>query len=95
MPRPSLHRDLPHVNFQVVPARGSPNGTGSEAVYEDDGSTTAYLTSGAYAWTTGAYVFSPDGLSATFTVSTEGSYPELPAIRSYQVRELLVYHGGD
>ncbi len=55
---------------------------------QDDGTTTAYLTDNVYAWTTGAYSLSPDGTSATFTVSTNGTFPELPASRAYQLRFL-------
>jgi hypothetical protein len=55
---------------------------------QDDGTTTAYLTDNVYAWTTGAYTLSTDGTSATFTVTTNGSFPELPASRAYQLRFL-------
>ena len=65
---------------QVVPGAAS----GSTPVYEDDGQTTAYLTSAASAWTTGAYTMT--GNTATFTVSTNGTFPELPSARAYQVQ---------
>ena len=66
---------------QIVPGAAS----GSTAVYEDDGSTTAYLTAGASAWTTATYSYA-GSTQATVTVSTNGSYPELPASRAYQAR---------
>ena len=67
--------------LQIVPGAAS----GSTSVYEDDGSTTAYLTAGASAWTTATYSYA-GSTQATVTVSTNGSYPELPASRAYQAR---------
>jgi alpha-glucosidase (family GH31 glycosyl hydrolase) len=73
-------RQYTHLGFRVVPGGAS----GSTTVYEDDGATTAYLTSNAYAWTTGSYVAS--GNTLTFTISTNGtSYPAFPASRAYQL----------
>ena len=77
---------------QVIPGATS----GSTPVYEDDGQTTAYLTNGASAWTTGAYTMSAN--TATFTISTNGTFPELPSARAYQVlhhaRRLRTLHCG-
>ena len=71
------------LGFKIAPG-GS--GAGSAAVYEDDGVTTAYLTDGAFAWTTAAYATA--GATTTVTISTNGTYPSLPATRAYQIRVL-------
>ncbi len=55
--------------MQIVPGATS----GTTSVYEDDGTTTAYLTDNAFAWTTASYTSSPTTLSVT--ISTTGSYP--------------------
>jgi len=70
------------LGFKIVPGAAS----GSTTVYEDDGVTTAYLTADAYAWTTAAYITA--GATTTVTISTNGSYPGLPAMRAYQIRVL-------
>ena len=70
------------LGFKVVPGGTS----GSVSVYEDDGATTAYLTDEAFAWTTASYTTS--GNTMTVTISTSGTYPELPTSRAYQVRVL-------
>ena len=74
-----------YLGFKIAPG-GS--GAGSTAVYEDDGVTTAYLTANAYAWTTAAYA--TVGATTTVTISTNGTFPELPATRAYQLRLLNV-----
>lgn len=76
--------------IQVVPnfSFGSASTfTGASSVYEDDGSTTAYLTDNAYAWTTGSYELT--GNKAVFSIKTNGSYDELPSNRAYQVMRNL------
>ena len=70
------------LGFSITP--GTLAGTGS--VYEDDGTTTAYLTDNAFARTTCAYTIAADGSTATFTISTSGTYVGLPATRAYQLR---------
>lgn len=70
------------LGFKIVP--GGNNGTVS--VYEDDGSTTAYLTRNAYAWTSATY--SRTATSLTVQIATTGLYPELPAARAYQIQLL-------
>jgi len=70
------------LGFKIVPGGTS----GSTQVYEDDGATTAYLTSNASAWTTASYTSS--GNTLTVTIATQGGYPELPATRAYQIRVL-------
>jgi len=70
------------LGFKIVPGGSS----GNVSVYEDDGATTAYLTSNAFAWTTATYTST--GSSLTVTISTAGSYPQLPATRAYQIRVL-------
>jgi hypothetical protein len=70
------------LGFRVVPGGTS----GSTPVYEDDGRTTAYLTDNAYAWTTGAYTSTATGM--TFTITTNGTFPEFLASRSYQLKVL-------
>ena len=72
------------LGFKIVPGAAS----GSVSVYEDDGVTTAYLTapSASLAWTTAAYTTA--GATTTITISTVGSFPELPATRAYQLRLL-------
>ncbi len=73
-----------YLGFKIAPG-GS--GAGSTAVYEDDGVTTAYLAGGATsAWTTCAY--STAGSTVTVTISTNGTFPQLPAQRAYQLRLL-------
>ena len=59
----------PDVCTQIIPGGAS----GSTSVYEDDGRTTAYLTSNAFAWTTATYTTS--GSSLTVTIVTTGTYP--------------------
>jgi alpha-glucosidase len=71
------------LGFKIAPG-GS--GSGSTTVYEDDGVTTSYLTANASAWTTAAYTRSAG--SVTVSISTSGSFPELPSSRSYQLRLL-------
>mmetsp|Transcript_38622 Transcript_38622/g.76005 ORF Transcript_38622/g.76005 Transcript_38622/m.76005 type:complete len:1047 (+) Transcript_38622:22-3162(+) len=62
------------------------SGSGSTEVYEDDGTTTAYLTDKAYATTTAKYATS--GNTMTVSISTSGTFPELPQTRSYQLHLL-------
>jgi len=73
-------RQYTFLGFKIVPGGAA----GSVAVYEDDGATTGYLTDNAYAWTTASY--NTSGLTTTVTIATNGSYAELPATRSYQIR---------
>jgi len=75
-------RQYTFLGFKIVPGASE----GSVSVYEDDGASTAYLTQDAYAWTTATYAY--NGSSLTVTISTSGSYPQLPAVRSYQLRLL-------
>jgi hypothetical protein len=70
------------LGFKIVPGASA----GAGAVYEDDGVTTAYLTAGAYAWTTASYATAAG--ATTVTISTNGSYAQLPASRAYQLRLL-------
>ena len=70
------------LGFTVVPGANN----GSVTVYEDDGTTTGYLTAGASAWTTATY--STAGTTTTVTIATAGTYPTLPATRTYQIRLL-------
>ena len=73
-----------YLGFKVVPG-GS--GSGSAQVYEDDGVSTAYLAGGATsAWTTCTYATA--GSVLTVTIATNGTFPELPAQRAYQLRLL-------
>ena len=58
------------LGFKIVPG-GSAN-TGAVAVYEDDGTTTAYLTDNAYVYTTAAYAFAADGSSVSVTITSTG-----------------------
>eukprot|EP01087_Luapelamoeba_hula_P016795 TRINITY_DN519_c1_g1_i1.p1 TRINITY_DN519_c1_g1~~TRINITY_DN519_c1_g1_i1.p1 ORF type:complete len:943 (-),score=155.61 TRINITY_DN519_c1_g1_i1:23-2851(-) len=56
-------------------------------VYEDDGHTTAYITSDAYKWTNATYARSADGSSISVTISSEGKgFPEFPKSRAYRIR---------
>ena len=61
-------------------------GSGSGAAYEDDGSTTAYL-SNASAVTTLTWECVGDG-ALVVNISTVGAFPELPPARAYQLRLL-------
>ena len=72
------------LGFKIVPGASS----GTVSVYEDDGVTTAYLTSPAtsIAWTTASYSVSASTI--TVTISTAGAFPELPATRAYQLKLL-------
>ena len=70
------------LGFKIVPGASA----GSGAVYEDDGVTTAYLTQGAYAWTTASYATAAG--ATTVTITTNGSFTQLPASRAYQLRVL-------
>jgi hypothetical protein len=70
------------LGFKIVPGASS----GSTNVYEDDGATTGYLTDNLFAWTTASY--NNSGLTTTVTISTTGTFPELPATRAYQIRVL-------
>lgn len=54
---------------------------GSAAVYEDDGSTTAYAQRVDFAWTIANYTRSGDRLS--FELGTSGTYLGLPQLRDY------------
>ena len=62
-------------------------GTGkqSTAVYEDDGSTTAYLDRSSFVWTTCNVTATPGG-STSVTIASAGGYATFPATRSYQIR---------
>lgn len=71
-----------YLGFAVVPGANQ----GSAQVYEDDGATTAYLTSSAYVFTTAAYTAAADGSSMSITISSTGAYPEFPAARNYQIK---------
>lgn len=75
-------RQYTFLGFKVVPGGTS----GSVNVYEDDGATTAYLTDNAYAWTTASYT--TGGSNMTMTISTNGTFPQLPTTRAYQLRIL-------
>lgn len=70
------------LGFKVVPGATS----GSTAVYEDDGASTAYLSNNAYVWTSANYSYS--GNTMTFTISSSGSFPQFPTSRGYQIRLL-------
>lgn len=70
------------LGFKVVPGGTS----GSVQVYEDDGVSTAYLTNNAYAKTSASYTSTASSLA--FTISTNGSYPELPNSRAYRIQLL-------
>lgn len=72
------------LGFKIVP--GASNGSGT--AYEDDGSTTAYLSTAAYAATSLNYTIEPTSGVVSITISTVGSYPELPPVRAYQIRLL-------
>jgi hypothetical protein len=73
-------RQYTFLGFKIVPGEKQ----GSVAAYEDDGTTTAYLTKNAFARTTCQYNMPADG-SYNITISTAGTYPELPSRRAYQV----------
>jgi hypothetical protein len=70
------------LGFKIVPGQSS----GKTLVYEDDGSTTQYLTRLAFAWTGANYTL--NGNSLTVTIATTGSFLQLPASRAYQIRLL-------
>jgi len=65
------------LRFSVYPGTNS----GKTDVYEDDGATTAYL-QGRLAWTSVSYI-RPSANTISVTASTTGTYPELPAQRSF------------
>lgn len=67
------------LEFNVYP--GASNGT--TQVYEDDGSTTAYLES-AYVFTTASYTIN-DGVFE-FGIQSAGNYSAFPLARSYVIR---------
>ena len=50
------------------------------------GVSSAYVPAGAAAWTTAAYTTA--GAVTTVTISTNGTFPQLPATRAYQIRVL-------
>jgi hypothetical protein len=79
-------RQYSFLGWRIVP--GSSAGAGS--VYEDDGSTTAYLTEQAHATSTLTYTLAPDASTMTITLSppSGAGYPLLPQLRSYQLHLL-------
>eukprot|EP00823_Brevimastigomonas_motovehiculus_P005518 TRINITY_DN4082_c0_g1_i1.p1 TRINITY_DN4082_c0_g1~~TRINITY_DN4082_c0_g1_i1.p1 ORF type:complete len:921 (+),score=210.99 TRINITY_DN4082_c0_g1_i1:343-2763(+) len=60
----------------------------STRVYEDDGLTLDYIDKNAFAYTTLSYVRDPALQSMSIQLQTQGSYPSLPAQRTYTVRIL-------
>jgi alpha-glucosidase len=68
------------LGFKIIPGAS----IGSTLVYEDDGATTAYLTSDEYVQTT--FTYTRSGPQIVITISSVGSYPAFPATRAYQVR---------
>ena len=78
------------LGFRLVP--GGPQNT-STAVYEDDGSTTAYLNGNAHVWTTcNSTVTSDGGMVVTIVSTASGNsssavpYEAFPDTRAYQIR---------
>ena len=73
------------LGFRILPGSGS---TASTAVYEDDGSTTAYLTKGAFVWTH-CNVSKASGTTTVDLLSVPASdtpYATFPKTRAYQFR---------
>jgi alpha-glucosidase (family GH31 glycosyl hydrolase) len=88
-------RDYTHLVFEVYP--GGPS-SGQTTVYEDDGETLNYDTQSQWASTTCSFSRSqasggPTGVQRTTTVSisTNGTYPLLPASRTYTVKLIMSY----
>jgi len=75
-------RQYTALGFKIVPGGSS----GRVKVYEDDGTTTNYLTKNEYAYTTCEYSTMGDTLS--INVSSDSSFPEMPSTRVYQFRLL-------
>jgi len=76
-----------YLGFSITPGGGL---TGSGSVYEDDGTTTAYLTDNAYVTTTAAYAYAADSSTLTVTITSvaaNGSpYNGFPSTRAVQIR---------
>lgn len=72
--------------FTVYPGATS----GSVSIYEDDGKSMAYLqNSNAYAWLSASYTrqnISGSLVQLQFSTKLQGSFPQLPAQRTYQLR---------
>jgi len=82
-------RNYTHLVFDVYPGDEA---SGTADVYEDDGESLDYVT-GSFAVTTARYTRSGSASASTTTVavSTNGSYPGLPASRAYSVRLVMSY----
>ena len=87
----TARRNFEHLVFTAHLDAGSSTAGSSTHVYEDDGRSTAYLSAAplsSHAWTTASYKWDDRGTqrsSLRFSVTTHGSYPELPAERTYTV----------
>lgn len=77
------------LGFRIIP--GANSTTSTTAVYEDDGSSTAYLTSDAFVWThcnvsTDATTKSTSVSIVSLPAGGKTGYAKFPRVRSYQLR---------
>jgi len=75
-------RQYTFLGFKIIPGLNQ----GETSVYEDDGRTTGYLTTGDFAWTRMNYTVS--GAILSITITTNKMFAELPRTRAYQIRLL-------
>jgi len=76
-----------YLGFRIMPGV---DGNSSTAVYEDDGTSTAYLSGNAHVWTTCSVTTGTAAASTTIAIASHPSGPEpyasFPKARTYQLR---------